>query len=333
MRLSSRRYKLSHIPVPHIDIFNGDADGICALLQLRLHAPLDSRLVTGVKRDIALLKNVEAKSEDTLTVLDISMEKNHSYLLKLLDSGVSVLYMDHHKVDTIPDHPKLEAHINTSAEICTSLLMHDYVGDKYYEWAIVGAYGDNMEKAAGMLAKRNNLTEQQAISLRKLGHYLNYNSYGLKIEDLHIHPAELYRTLLQYESPLSMLKDDTKLYEELERSYQADMACVDGLSPRDQQPHYAVYILPQASWANRVSGVWGNALCNANPDRAHAIITTLDNGNYRVSVRAPLNNRQGADLVSKHFPSGGGRSAAAGINELPVEMLDDFVRRLDEYYL
>ncbi|MGJ8687531.1 MAG: DHH family phosphoesterase, partial [Spongiibacteraceae bacterium] len=53
----------------HIDVFNGDADGICALLQLRLAAPLDSELVTGVKRDISLLDRVAAGADDQLTVL------------------------------------------------------------------------------------------------------------------------------------------------------------------------------------------------------------------------------------------------------------------------
>ena len=37
------------------DVFNGDADGICALIQLRLVEPRpDATLVTGVKRDIQL---------------------------------------------------------------------------------------------------------------------------------------------------------------------------------------------------------------------------------------------------------------------------------------
>jgi len=36
----------------YIDVFNGDADGICALHQLRLAEPVESTLVTGVKRDI-----------------------------------------------------------------------------------------------------------------------------------------------------------------------------------------------------------------------------------------------------------------------------------------
>ena len=44
--------------MPHFDIFNGDADGICALQQMRLNNPQESTLVTGVKRDTLLLKNV-----------------------------------------------------------------------------------------------------------------------------------------------------------------------------------------------------------------------------------------------------------------------------------
>ena len=31
------------------DVFNGDADGICALVQLRQVEPRDSKLITGVK--------------------------------------------------------------------------------------------------------------------------------------------------------------------------------------------------------------------------------------------------------------------------------------------
>ena len=38
------------------DVFNGDADGICALIQLRLAEPADTTLITGVKRDTALAR-------------------------------------------------------------------------------------------------------------------------------------------------------------------------------------------------------------------------------------------------------------------------------------
>ena len=70
-----------------IDVFNGDADGICALLQLRLQQPRESLRITGVKRDIALLERVSVSSGDHVTVLDISLAKNQSALQKIARSG------------------------------------------------------------------------------------------------------------------------------------------------------------------------------------------------------------------------------------------------------
>ena len=52
------------------DIFNGDADGICALQQLRLEEPRAATLVTGVKRTCAA-RRVAAAAGDELTVLEI----------------------------------------------------------------------------------------------------------------------------------------------------------------------------------------------------------------------------------------------------------------------
>ena len=69
------------------DIFNGDADGICALHQLRLEEPRESVLVTGVKRDIHLLERVAARAGDELTVLDISLAANAQDLARLLAAG------------------------------------------------------------------------------------------------------------------------------------------------------------------------------------------------------------------------------------------------------
>lgn len=50
-----------------IDVFNGDADGICALHQWRLAYPVETTLVTGVKRDIQLLQSVKVGAGDTAT--------------------------------------------------------------------------------------------------------------------------------------------------------------------------------------------------------------------------------------------------------------------------
>ena len=65
----------------YIDIFNGDADGIFSLIQLRKVTPVAATehvLITGVKRDISLVKQISAAQakEATITVLDISFDKN-----------------------------------------------------------------------------------------------------------------------------------------------------------------------------------------------------------------------------------------------------------------
>ena len=40
------------------DIFNGDADGLISLHQYRLQFPRKSELITGVKRDVKLLRHL-----------------------------------------------------------------------------------------------------------------------------------------------------------------------------------------------------------------------------------------------------------------------------------
>lgn len=80
-----------------IDVFNGDADGLCALHQLRLSEPADSELITGPKREISLLQRVDACAGDRVTVLDIALSKNRPALDTLLKAGAHVRYFDHHQ--------------------------------------------------------------------------------------------------------------------------------------------------------------------------------------------------------------------------------------------
>ncbi len=131
-----------------IDVFNGDADGICALHQLRLTDPADSELVTGPKRDISLLKRVEAQAGDRVTVLDIALSKNREALDTLLEAGVHVRYFDHHQPGDIPVHPHFEAHIDTDANVCTSLLVDQVLQGRQLVWAVTAAFGDNLADAA-----------------------------------------------------------------------------------------------------------------------------------------------------------------------------------------
>lgn len=316
----------------NIDVFNGDADGICALIQYRLTYPAKSELVTGVKRDIKLLENESAKPGDLITVFDISMEKNSEDLQRLLSEGASVFYVDHHLSGDIPDYPGLTAIIDTSPKICTSLLVDQYLNGKYRKWAVVAAFGDNMKDSAKQAAKTLDFNKDKLDQLNRLGVSINYNGYGISEDDLHFKPGQLYQAMSAYRSPFDFINDTQSVYQELQAGYDNDMAKTQKLQPEITRQNSAVYILPNELWARRVSGVFGNQLANQYPERAHAILSMHPEGGYRVSVRAPLNNLDHAAELCKQFPTGGGRKGAAGINQLPENELDYFVSLLDKTY-
>ena len=307
----------------HFDVFNGDADGICALQQLRLQSPKQSVLVTGLKRDIDLLSRINTNAGDEVTVLDISLEKNRVALEAVLESDAAVFYADHHFSGEIPQHENLDLHIDVSAGTCTSLIINGYLEDANAKWAVVGAYGDNFDLAAKNLGLSIGLNETELSELQQLGICLNYNSYGFELEDLMFHPAELFKLLHPYQDPMNFLQNEPA-YQLLLTQYQADMMSSKNTMPESSSQHGAIYILPNEAWAKRVVGVMGNTLAKKHPDKAHALIVDMGDDGYRVSVRAAYNRKQGADELCRQFESGGGRQAAAGINQLSGLYLAEF---------
>ena len=314
------------------DVFNGDADGICALLQLRLSEPKDATLITGVKRDIQLLKQVNAKSGDNITVLDISLDKNRDALSRCLEVGAKVRYFDHHNPGKIPEHPYFQNHINTDSNTCTSLIVNNALKGQFPLWAITGAFGDNMESSALALCNKHRLSTKDTEQLKNLGTYINYNGYGPSEDLLHFRPAELFTLLLPFTSPLEFIQENKTVFEKLEDGYHKDLKFAEALTPYRQQTNSAVYMLPNQAWAKRVSGVFGNKLASDAPASAHAIITELGDSAYLVSIRAPLENKTGADEICNQFPTGGGRKGAAGINKLPANQLEKFIAVFEGYY-
>ncbi len=318
----------------HYDVFNGDADGIIALLQLRLAEPKESVLITGVKRDIKLLSQVEkAGDASSVTCLDVSMEKNQDPLQALLKKQIPVFYCDHHRTGDIPDSSSLDVLVNLDAEVCTSLLINQKLQGQYVNWAIAAAFGDNLHKCAQALAEKEGLAQSDIDFLCELGTLINYNGYGASLDDLHIPPAELFKQLLAYPDPFALREDKNSPFYILKQGYAQDYAYVANLVPVEDSDICRVYELPCESWARRISGVFGNELANQSPDLAHAVLTLNANGSdYTVSVRAPLNNRIGADEVCTQFATGGGRKAAAGINALSKEEKSRFIQVLTEFY-
>src|SRR5512145_684771 len=158
------------------DIFNGDADGICALQQLRLEEPRASVLVTGVKRDIQLLDRVTAGAGDELTVLDISLQANASALRRLLGAGVRCRYFDHHATGETPRHANLRVFIDTAPDTCTSMIVDRHLEGRQRLWAVVAAFGDNLAGPARSAAAALDLDEGDVARLRELGECMNYNA-------------------------------------------------------------------------------------------------------------------------------------------------------------
>jgi len=316
----------------YIDIFNGDADGILSLLQLRLTQPRESLLVTGVKRDNQLMNNLEYQAEDCITVLDISMLKNISGLLRALECGASVEYFDHHQAGDIPQHANLQATIDTAPEVCTALLVDQYLEGRYHHWAIAAAYGDNLVAKANELAQQAGLSAEQTLQLKELGTLVNYNGYGPQLADLHFAPADLFKRLLAYRSPFELITDKASVYHQLKLAYEEDMALASSITPYYQSSSVKVILLPNQAWARRVSGVLGNQLANQTSSLAHLVLTEADNATAVVSLRAPLTNKQGAGELCGRFATGGGRAAAAGINVFPLNQIQELISVVEDYY-
>ncbi|PMS22764.1 hypothetical protein C0Z18_05280 [Trinickia dabaoshanensis] len=313
------------------DVFNGDADGLCALHQLRLATPRDAVIVTGVKRDVGLLSRVPLEAEIDVTVLDISLDANVQSLRALLDAGARIAYYDHHAASHAFAHPRLRFEWDDSPRVCTSLIVDRTLGGRYRPWAIVGAFGDNLDATARSLALTHGMKEHAIESLRTLGRTLNYNAYGETIDDLRIRPDELYRALHAFADPLDFI-EAAPCFTDLTQGYRDDLAHADALAPYRSGDACALYVLPNEPWARRISGTFANRLCDGGGERSFAVLTERADGSYCVSVRSARPDGRPANLLCEGFESGGGRRAAAGVNVLPAERLDAFAEAFFNYF-
>ena len=308
--------------------FNGDADGLCALQQLRLTDPRSAKLVTGVKRDIKLLQRVNATAGDEVTVLDIALDQNRDDLRRLLEAGASIRYFDHHHAGVLPLHPNFDAHIDEAADVCTSTLVDRYLAGRHRGWAIVAAFGDNLPELGTALAKSAGIEPSTLATLERLGISLNYNAYGNTISDLCFDPELLAQQMLPFADPIEFVRH-SPAYAQLGARYDEDMQKARSLEPARRVPGAMVVVLPNEAWARRAIGVLANDLAQAQPDCAIAILSPNASGSYTVSVRVPAQSPVAADEFCRDFDSGGGRKLAAGINHLSAADVDRFAARFE----
>jgi len=310
------------------DLFNGDADGIFSLLQLRQVDPRpNSEIVTGVKRDIKLIQRIvgRAGTGDRVTVLDISMAKNTSALEQVLSDGAEVFYIDHHQTGDIPVNDRLTVRTSDAKESCTAYLTDIHLKGAKSAWAVCGAFGDNFQALAAKIAKIRSL-DLPLGRLRELGELVNYNAYGITLDDLHFNPADLLKILLEYPGPMEFLEDGHEVFKTLQAGYKSDWDIAQSAREIDLSDAGQILVLPDSPASNRISGPFGNALIEEDPDKAFAVLTELSDGaHYRVSVRAPkARNSYSAAEFAKVY-GGGGRAAAAGIDQLHSSNLGAFI--------
>ena len=305
------------------DVCNGDADGLCATVQWRWFEPAQATLITGLKREIALLARVQAQAGDEVNVFDLSMQRNQTAMRALLEVGVRVRYVDHHATGDVPQHPLLQAHVDLGRDVCTSLLVDRLIQGVCRGWALVGAYGDNLSHVAEPLAQTSGFDAPERAALRRMGEAINYNAYGESELDVLLPPHRLYRLMQVHRHPLDMLAIEPVI-DELDAQRRADLHQAMALLPLWQGPTAQVLLLPDAPWARRVIGVLANELANAHPDRAHAVLRQQADGSYAVSIRSPLRQPSGADAVCQLF-GGNGRARAGGVDALPADLLPRFM--------
>ncbi len=295
--------------------YNGDADGICSMVQWALVHGLEGELVTGVKRDIVLLDRISASQGDELIVMDISLDRNHSLAKNLVEKGVKITWIDHHLAGE--EIPGLISHIDTSKEVCTAIIIDGLLNGAYRDWAITAAYGDGLHSVASSLAGK--FDEK----LAELGELLNYNSYGSEIKDLHFHPNQLLSQCIKSNTPEEFMQ--TEAFSKLQSGFKADLEQAETLSIREGQ----LVKLPCESWARRVVGVFAHRLKEASPNLPHVIALNRGDGSWQISIRA----NEGVGEFCQRF-GGGGRATAGGIDilyedDIPALMKAVYARWLD----
>lgn len=268
--------------------YNGDADGICSMVQWGLVYGIEGKRITGVKRDIELLERVSPNPDDEIIVMDISLARNHARAVELSSQGFDITWFDHHLAGDPID--AIATHIDTSSDVCTARIVEKFLGVDS-DWAQVALHGDGLS------------VHSSKPEFKELGELLNYNGYGADLSDLHFHPDELLLLCLQAKTPPNFI--DTQAFMTLKNGFESDLS-----NAKNIEPSNGYYLLPNEAWARRVVGVMAHRI-NESGDGPHVI--AIDKGEtLQVSIRGS----EGIGELCKMF-GGGGRATAGGIDALP----------------
>jgi hypothetical protein len=321
--------------IPACFVFNGDSDGLISQHLMELSGVTPQIRVTGLKREIALLGRLPALESADIYVFDIALGSNRDALnVWLQQPGVTLRWFDHHEPGDIPQNPRLKTHIQTAAGACTALIVHQELPGSDPRWAAAAAFGDNLPETGTALLKPLGLSAEEAEALRELGVLLNYNAYGETNEDV-LYPAlELASRLSEFADPFDFIRH-SGIIPPLREQFRADETRMSDLVPAEEQERASIFHLPAEPWARRLGSTFANRVARSHPEKAIAVLHPLQSGEYQVSIRAPFQRPGGAapaSQLAREFPTGGGRTLAAGINRLPTSEIPAFHKRFFEVY-
>lgn len=280
--------------------YNGDADGICSMVQWGLVYGIEGQRVTGVKRDIELLERVNPNTDDEIIVMDISLARNHARAVELSSQGFEITWFDHHLAGEPID--AIRTHIDTSSDVCTARIVEKFLGVDS-DWAQVALHGDGLS------------VHSIKPEFKELGELLNYNGYGADLSDLHFHPDELLLLCLQAKTPQNFM--DMQAFMTLKNGFESDLS-----NAKNIEPSNGYYLLPNEAWARRVVGVMAHRI-NESGDGPHVI--AIDKGEtLQVSIRGS----EGIGELCKMF-GGGGRATAGGIDALPKSEITALMKEVN----
>ena len=255
---------------------------------------------------------------------------NKDYIDGILNNDNIVRWFDHHEPGETDLGESFSIKVDTDPNCCTNILVDKYIDGLHRPWTICGAYGDNLHEQAEKLNPCFN--EMVMLELKEIGETLNYNGYGNELSDLTVDPKEVYLDLHQYVSPFQYRKK-SEIYNKIHTQMISDKAELSSSEILHDTDAGKVILLPNTKASVRYSGIYSNQQTTDDPDKAFAILTLVNEENYRVSIRSPKTNPYGASKLALQFPTGGGREKAAGVNELPRSELNNFIEKFEEVYI
>ncbi len=280
--------------------YNGDADGICSMVQWGLVHGIEGNRITGVKRDIMLLDRINPEKGDEVIVMDISHARNEKRALEISSSGIAITWFDHHLAGDLGN--EIQSFIDTSSNVCTAKLVEKFLGISS-DWSEVALHGDGLSK------------HSVKPELKELGELLNYNGYGASLEDLHFHPDELLQLCLNSKTPEEFIKTET--FRILKNGFASDMENCESIGPNN-----GIFLLPNLPWARRSVGVFAHRIFEK---LGGTQVIAIDMGEHlQVSIRG----ESGIGELCAKF-GGGGRQTAGGIDSLPKNLIPQLMNEVN----